>query len=151
VKTFLIASFIALSTLACGSGGLSVKSIESGSLAERAANLSESVFALVAQSSTAAEAVTKIDNYCQQNAGAIDRMKAESEGFDEAESEAFQKDLAKRAEAVQKRAEKALAGKEEVMADPAVLAAIFRCTPMGADDGGGSYDGGSYDNESSED
>jgi len=134
VKTFLIASFIAISTLACGSSpDLKVHSLEGGSLVDRVSNLSESIFALVAQSSTPAEAASKIDNYCQQNAQAIDAMKNEGQALEGADAEAFGNQLAKRMEVIQKRAEKALAGKEAVIADAAVMGAMFRCTPMPAD------------------
>jgi len=134
VKTFIIASFIALSTLACGSSpDLKVHSLEGGSLADRVSNLTETMFALVAQSNTPAEAAAKIDSYCQQNAQAIDAMKAEGQALEGADAEAFGNSIAKRMESIQKRAEKALAGKEAVMTDADVLGAMFRCTPMPVD------------------
>lgn len=71
--------------VACGGSAFNVRSLDSGSLTDRYIHLVESQFALVAQSSSAADAVTRIEGYCAREAAAIEQLRKDGEDLTEAE------------------------------------------------------------------
>lgn len=115
--------------MACGGTAFNVRSLDSGSLTDRYLHLVESQFALVAQSSSAADAVTRIEGYCAREAAAIEQIRKDGEDLTEAEQAELGKQVAPRLEKLIKRAESELEGKAHILGDQSVLAAMANCAP----------------------
>lgn len=115
--------------MACGGTAFHVRSLDSGSLTDRYLHLVESQFALVAQSSSAADAVTRIEGYCAREAAAIEQIRKDGEDLTEAEQQELGKQVAPRLEKLIKRAESELEGKAHILGDQSVLVAMANCAP----------------------
>lgn len=124
---YLVLSLLFL--VACGSNALNVRSLDSGSLSDRYLHLAESQFALVAKSSSAADAVARIEAYCDREAASIEKLRQDGSGLNEAEVEAFGMEIAPRLEKLVKRAEAELESKVHILSDPSVLKAMAACAP----------------------
>lgn len=114
----------------CGSNALNVRSLDSGTLGDRYLNLLESQFALVAKSSSAADAVARIEAYCAREAAAIDRIRADGAGLSESEARELGETIGPRFEKIVKRAEAELEDKTHILADTSVLTAMATCAPQ---------------------
>ena len=113
----------------CGSNALNVRSLDEGTLGDRYLNLLESQFALVAKSSSAADAVSRIEVYCAREAVAIGKISEESADLSEAELKELGKSIAPRFEKIVERAEAELEDKTHILADTSVLTAMAACAP----------------------
>jgi len=139
MKSFLLASFVALTTLACGStppAAFQVKSVDNGSVVDRFLNLQESLYALIAESPTADDAIAKITAYCEQNAAAVERMIADRDALaDDPDGAAQRAEFERRGAALSERAEKELSHKNDMLADGRVLDSMSACLGPETDDG----------------
>lgn len=115
---------------ACGSSGLAVRSLDEGSLGDRYLFLVESQFALIAKASSAADAVKRIEAYCEQEAASIAKIRQDGADMTEAEAEELGKSLAPRFESLMERAKAELEDKVAILADATVLGAMAQCAPQ---------------------
>jgi len=130
MKSLLVSSFIALTLLACGStpAAFQVKPIGDGPVVDRFLNLQESLYALIAESPTADDAIAKITAYCEQNAAAVERMIADRDALvDDPDGDAQRDAFMRRGAALSERAEKQLAHKDAMLADGRVLDSMSTC------------------------
>lgn len=125
---YLVLSLLFL--VACGSNALNIRSLDSGSLSDRYLNLAESQFALVAKSSSVADAVARIQEYCAREADSIEKMRQDSAGLSEAETEELGRAIVPRIDKLVKRAEAALESKTHILSDASVLNAMASCAPQ---------------------
>jgi hypothetical protein len=115
--------------VACGGNAFNVRSLDSGSLTDRYINLVESQFALIAQSSSPADAVSRIEDYCAREAAAIEQIRKDGEDLTEAEQNELGKQVAPSLEKLIKRAESELEKKAHILGDQSVLTAMANCAP----------------------
>jgi len=115
--------------MACGGNAFTVRSLDAPSLTDRYLHLVESQFALVAQSSSAADAVGRIEAYCAREAAAIEQIRKDGEDLTEAEQQELGKQVAPRLEKLIKRAESELENKAHILGDQSVLTAMANCAP----------------------
>lgn len=128
-RLILTLTFLLVPLVGCGSSAFNVRSLDSGSLTDRYIYLVESQFALVAESSSAADAVRRIEGYCAREAAAIEQIRQDGEGLTEAEQAELAKQVTPRLEKLIKRAESELEGKAHILGDPGVLTAMKNCAP----------------------
>lgn len=115
--------------VACAGNAFTVRSLDSGSLTDRYIFLVESQFALVAQSSSAADAVTRIEAYCAREAAAIEQIRRDGDDLTEAEQQELGKQVAPRLQKLIERAQSELEGKAHILGDQSVLTAMANCAP----------------------
>lgn len=125
----LVFTLLLAPLMACGGSAFNVRSLDSGSLTDRYVHLVESQFALVARSSSAADAVTRIEDYCAREAAAIEQIRKDGEDLTEAEQAELAKQVTPRLEKLIKRAQSELEGKAHILGDQSVLTAMANCAP----------------------
>lgn len=100
-----------------------------GTVADRLLAIQESMFALIARSSTSTEAAERITAYCQSESEAIEQLTADAGALGEEgpEAEALRNEVARRSEKLIDRASEALEDRVHLMTDGQVIVAMARC------------------------
>lgn len=118
---------------ACGSSSsLAVRSLDKGSAVDRMANYTESILAIIGRSSSQADAIAAINDYCTAEVGNVGRIQEEVAALSESEASAFANQLGERLRKLMERAQVALEGKEALLSDLEVLNASKACSPIPA-------------------